>query len=763
VTLDIGSWPIEPGQVVWVDVEITHADGSAESRRVDAEWRHNAGDNSYWRAELSPFVRSDVVRYQLRGRSAAGGVEGPAASFRVGPKLHLAILWHQHQPLYKDVALPSARGSYLQSTVRRHAIRDYYSMAAMVAEHPDVRLTFNLTASLLTQIEDYATRGATDRALELTLIPAEQLSPAERDEILRTFFEAHYDNQIRPHPRYAELLASAKAGTLISAEDVRDLQMWFNLAWFAKEFRDGEVNLVTGEVASVRWLIDRKRGFSPADIEAMVAEQYKILRAVIPIHRQLRDRGQIEITTSPYYHPILPLLIDTDAALLDRPGAVLPTRFAHPDDAEAQVQLAITDYRRWFGRPPAGMWPPEGAVSESILPLMASNGIRWIATDRRVLARSGTWGYPADDPNVFCQPYHAGPADAGVSIFFRDSWLSDHIGFHYQRHPDYVEAARDFLDQIKARFARTITGTEDRVLTVVMDGENAWSAYREDARPFLHALYRLLERDDEVQTVTFSEYLDGDAARGIAPHPLDDQARVHDLYTGSWADERGSEPGVDLGTWIGEPEENEAWALIGEVRAHLAESGHTLETRPAAFHAMYAAEGSDWLWWLGSDEESGRDAELDEIFHAHLRAVYHALGEDAPEHVVPHVRPRVVLLTPTCPVAVLAPDERLLVRTHAPGSVVWAIDHAPASSAELIAVRGTMSDVRHYQRALGPFPPGARELRVSLRSRESPKDGPGVAGETAFVIRLAGREPSGPRETPQSLAPGGAVGVSGRS
>jgi alpha-amylase/alpha-mannosidase (GH57 family) len=740
VTIDIGSWPIEPGQGVWVDVAITHDDGAASSLRVDAEWRHNANGNSYWRAELAPFERSALVEYRVRGRSPAGGVEGPSASFRVGPKLYLALLWHQHQPLYKDVALPSARGSYLQSTVRRHAIRDYYSMAAMVAEHPRLHLTFNLTPSLLQQIEDYTTHGATDRALELTQIPAEQLTSGERDEILRTFFEAHRDNQIRPHQRYAELLAAAEAGRLVDAMDFADLQMWFNLAWFAKEFRDGDVHLVTGETASVRRFIDRGRGFTPDDIQAMVAEQYRILRAVIPMHRLLQDRGQIEITTSPYYHPILPLLIDTDAALLDRPGAVLPPRFAHPDDAEAQVRLAIADYRHWFGRPPAGLWPPEGAVSEAMIPLLARNGVRWIATDRRVLARSGKWGYAADDPNVFCQPYRAGDAGGDLSIFFRDAWLSDHIGFHYQHHPDYVEAAREFLEQMKQRFARAITGSDDRILTVIMDGENAWSAYRDDARPFLHALYRLLEHDPEIETATFAEYLGGSDARGLAPHALDQQPRIHDLYPGSWADERGSEPGVDLGTWIGEPEENEAWALLGAVRAHLDESGHTPQTCPGAFQAMYAAEGSDWFWWLGTDEESGRDPELDGIFHAHLRGVYHALGEHAPANITPHARPRTVLLTPTCPVSLIDPDDRLVVRTQTAGSVAWAIDHAPVQSAALIPVRGSRGDVRHYQRTMGPFPPGAREVRVSLRGEPAGVGEQGAAEDSAFVIRLAGRD-----------------------
>ena len=737
VELDIGTWPIEPDQVVWVEAEATHADGSTSRQRVDARWQHNRGENSYWRAELAPFARGDAVSYLVRARSPSGGAAGPSASFRVGPKLHLAILWHHHQPLYRDVSLPSPRGSYLESAVRRHAIRDYYSMAALVAEHPGIRLTINLTPSLLSQIEDYVDGGATDRALELTRLPAEELAPDERAELLRTFFDAHEENQIRPHARYAELLDRAKAGEPFGVRDFRDLQMWFNLAWFAKEFRDGEVSLVTGAVASVRRFVERGRDFTASDIEAMVAEQYEILRAIIPLHRLMQERGQIEVTTSPYYHPILPLLIDTDAATIDRPGATLPPRFAHPEDAEAHVRLAVEDYRRWFGRSPRGMWPAEGAVSQSVVPMFARHGVRWIASDRGVLARSASSGYEVDEPDTFCRPYRAETDGNGIDIFFRDAWLSDHIGFHYQRHPDYAEAAGEFLQQVKQRYAWKLGDTGDRILTVILDGENAWSAYREDARPFLHALYALLEHDPEVETVTFSEWLEGNVHRGIEAHPSALHPRVDDLFTASWADETGSAPGVDLGTWIGEPEENDAWALLAEVREFLASSGATPESAPAAYHAMYAAEGSDWFWWLGVDQESGRDPELDMLFHAHLRAVYLALGEHPPDHVTPHAGPPTITWTPTCVATTLAPGARLLVRTLEPGAVAWRINHAPPSQADLIPMREAAVGVRHHQRLLGPFPPGTREihLRVMTQGARADADAP-CPPNAEHVIRI---------------------------
>jgi hypothetical protein len=396
------------------------------------------------------------------------------------------------------------------------------------------------------------------------------------------------------------------------------------------------------------------------------------------------------------------------------------------------------------------MWPAEGAVSGDIVPILARHVVRWLASDRDVLARSDGGRVPAHDPDAFCTPYLLRGGDRAVAAFFRDAWLSDHIGFHYQHYADYAEAAREFLRQMSQRFARQLASRGDRVLTVVLDGENAWSAYREDARPFLHALYQLLERDAEIETVTFSEWLDGNAARGLDPHPPESLPEIHELATGSWADEAGSAQGVDLGTWIGEPDENEAWTLLGEVRGHLEASGATPGDAPDAYRAMYAAEGSDWFWWLGTDQESGRDAELDDIFHSHLRGVYLALGEHPPPHVVPHVAPPTVVWTPTCRPASMRSDERLLVRTQGPGSVTWRIDGAPPMTAVLIPVREPMLAVRHHQRLLGPFPPGAREVRISVRSASANgDDGPARPLECAGVLRIAdARDDAGGAEIP---------------
>lgn len=637
--------------------------------------------------------------------------------------LTLALLWHQHQPVYKDTAHPTLAGSYRHPWVRLHAIRDYYSMAALVAGHPGLHLTINLTPVLLWQLEDYAERGATDRALDLARTPAEALTAAERELLLGGGFDASWHTQIFPHARYKELFALRQEGRPFAAQDLRDLQMWATLAWFGQEFRDGAVPLATGEVASVRRFVRQGRDFTTGDIAAMLAEQDKILRAVVPIHRLLQDRGQIEVATSPFAHPILPLLADTDRATIDRPGASRPRRFSFPEDAEAQVRLAVDCYRRHFGRAPRGMWPAEGAVSRFVLPHFARHGIRWLATDRGVLARSGRWGYDADDPAVLCRPYRAEEGGHAVSVFFRDTGLSDAIGFRYHAYEDPAAAAGDFLREITARFAPAGPGAIERVVTVVLDGENAWGDYREDARPFLHALYGLVAHDPEIRTVTFGEYLDGNPARGIAPHPPEDQERVYDLFTGSWIDELGSAPGVDLGTWIGEPEENRAWELLGAAREALARAGATPETAPAAYDALYLAEGSDWFWWFGDDQDSGDDAEFDDLFRTHLRNVYRGLGQPSPAELDSHIVPHHARWTFTEPVGRMQPGDRLTVRTNCPGVLAWRAGDGPLREDALAPTGGVMAGARRYHLTLGPFSPDVPAIRFRFRCTQPGCDG----------------------------------------
>lgn len=713
--LVLATSPVAPDQTVWIEVReqeptnAVHAPGvppgaDSASYRIQARWVRNDGDTSYWRAHLGPFRDGTRVSYRARAASPTGDAETPSATFRVGARLHLALMWHQHQPLYRDPTVPIGPGAYQQPWVRLHGIRDYYAMAHLVQDHPRIHATFNLTPVLLEQLEDYLERGATDRALELTTTPAERLDETCSEEVQATFFDADWHHQIYPHPRYRELLDMRRRGAPFDAQALRDLQMWFSLAWFAPEFRSGTVDLPDGATASVRALVDQGRDFDHAQIEAMVAEQYKILRAIVPLHRTLQDRGQIEVSTSPYYHPILPLLIDTDRATIDRPGTEHPRRFAYPSDARAQVRTAVDAYERHFGRPPRGMWPAEGAVSPDAVALLAEEGVRWAASDAGVLARSGRWGYETDDPNVLCRPYRLETPVGPIRLFFRDTALSNEIGFHYHAYEDPEAAAADFLRQVRERFADRIDDADrDHVLTVILDGENAWSAYPEEARPFLHALYGALERARDIATVTFSECLDGDADTGRAHDPAEAQPRLHDLFTASWIDEPGSAPGVDLGTWIGEPAENAAWELLRAARDAIEASGATPESHPRAYAALYAAEGSDWFWWLGDTQDSGHDGEFEALFRAHLARAYLEAGLPRPEALADRLVEPTTVWTFTRPVRTLAIGTRLTVRTNCPGGLRWRSAGGPLTTTRLVPVGGAMAGARHHEATLGPF------------------------------------------------------------
>ncbi|HEU5056587.1 MAG TPA: glycoside hydrolase family 57 protein, partial [Kofleriaceae bacterium] len=718
--LVIGTSPVEPAQSVRVEFRATSAAGGTTTGSVPATWSENREGSSYWTAALGPLGAGERIDYWLVGRSAAGEVRAGPFAHRNQPALQLALLWHHHQPLYRDATRPPGPGSLLQPWVRLHALRDYYSMAHLVAEHPGVHLTFNLTGCLLGQIEDYLA-GATDEALELTLTPAERLDGDQRARLRETFFDAHWHNQIGVHDRYRDLFARSSHRRELAIQDLRDLQAWFNLAWFGLEFRTGAVPLLTGETASVRRMVDKGSGFSHAEIEEIVEEERKILRAVIPIHRALQSRGQIEVATSPLYHPILPLLIDTAGAPLDRPGTGRPARFARPDDADAQVALAAQRYQGWFGRPPAGMWPAEGAVSASSIPIFARHGVRWIASDRMVLAASGRWGYRADQPAVLARAYRAEADGGAVSIFFRDPELSDAIGFHLAGPADAEQAAGAWIATLKERFGRDLDG-DDRVVTVVLDGENPWGGYREDGRPFLRALYRALEREADLATVTFAEHLDGSPARGVHAHPMAAQEQVHDLATASWIDEAGSRPGPDLGTWIGEPDENQAWNLLGRTRRALDRAGAAASER--AREAMFAAEGSDWFWWYGSDQSSAQDDAFDDLFRRHLASVHRAIGEEPPVELSRRLVPPRALWSFGRPLAAIPDGAVLAIRTNCPGRVAWRVDDHPVVTSALEPLTGILAGAQRHEVTLGPFSAGEQ-----IRFRFECARRPGGCGE----------------------------------
>ncbi len=559
----------------------------------------------------------------------------PAACSPDDP-IYLAIVWHQHQPVYFQ---DPETGVFARPWVRLHAAKDYVDMAAMLRDYPDVKVTFNLTPSLLRQLEAIGA-GATDLAWEHTIIPAEELTNEQKQFILDRFFDTNRRIVAR-FPRYQELLDlrdnSDDPLAAYSADDFRDLQLLFNLAWTDPDW------LAEEPLAA---LVEKGQGFSEEDKGIVLAEHLRLVNEVIPLHRELQDAGQIEITTTPYAHPILPLLVDTDLALIALPDLTLPTApFRFGQDAVAQVQLGVDFYTERFGQAPRGMWPSEGSVAEGMISMVNAAGIEWMASDEGVLAHSiGLDSFTRDgnetvvEADRLYRPYNVQGANRGpVAMFFRDRIISDKVGFTYSGISG-AAAADDFIDRIHAICGRLQTegATGPHIVSVILDGENAWENYDNDGKEFLHALYGRLSEEPGIVTTTPSDFLP------LTP----ERERIGRLWAGSWHN-------ADFSIWIGEEDENRAWDLLRETRIYLQTyiTGRnrdtvTPEELEAAFLQMYIAEGSDWFWYIGSDQTSADDASFDLQFRNALKQVYVELGAEPPS----------VLDVPIIPVAPATAD-----------------------------------------------------------------------------------------------------------
>ncbi len=530
-------------------------------------------------------------------------------------RLYLNLIWHQHQPLYpKD-----ENGIVTRPWVRVHATKDYYDMAAMVEDYGgDLNITFNLTPVLLLQLEDIV-NGARDAYWVKTEIPAGELTDADKMFIMERFFDIN-PKIIDRFPRYRELRDLRDAGTEFQEADWRDLQVLWNLGWTDPRF------LAEAPLDS---LVAKGNGFDEEDKAVVLAKHLEIVGDVIAIHKRLWDEGLIEVTTTPLAHPILPLIGDTDQALAGDPSAIMPAnRFREVTDAVDQVAMGLDEAERILGRRPSGMWPGEGSVSQLVTPIWASQGVTWVATGEHVLGETlGTGSFTRDsngtveEADVLYHPYAAQHARVPeLPMFFRDVELADRIGFEYSG-SSAGAAADDFMGRLANIRDRMDELDYDglRVVTVVVDGENAWENYDNDGIDFLDALYTNLVEADWVTTVTPSQLIE---AFPDAFEPLPD------VFPASWFQ-------PNFATWIGEQQEAKAWDYLYEVRDDLRKARDDVDeaTWNAAYRTMLFAEGSDWFWWYGSDQESGDDGYFDTAYRELLGQVYDTLGMVRPSFI----------------------------------------------------------------------------------------------------------------------------------
>jgi len=526
--------------------------------------------------------------------------------------INLALVWHMHQPYYKD----DLTNTYLLPWVRLHAVKDYHKMVALLDGYPRLKQTFNLVPSLLAQIDEYSRGEARDLFLNLSRRPADELSVEEQNFLIRWLRESPQTLRVQQSPRYLELASREPVAEAFTTDDIRDLQVWSNLAWCDPAWVDRDTGLTALKV--------KDHDFSEADKDVLFDAQMQMLRSVIPKYRELADKGQIELTTSPYYHPILPLICHVDSARTASPGIQLPHRhFSHREDAEQQIALGLATFERLLGHRPGGLWPSEMAVGESVAGLAVGAALEWMISDEDVLSRSLDGGLSRDGegrisaPELLYEPYRIEREGREISMVFRDKVLSNLIGFDYYR-MSAQDAVRDFMGRL--RRIQEAQGDRDFLVTVALDGENAWEFYPRDGHDFLNALYTELERSPDVVSTTVHDFLEKSPAR----RPL------HRLFTGSWIN--GS-----LDTWIGDPEHTVAWDLLAETRDWLDEYArshpHRHEQLAGAWREVLITEGSDWFWWFSRRHDSGMDVMWDNQFRLHLRNVYKQLEAKPPSRL----------------------------------------------------------------------------------------------------------------------------------
>lgn len=543
-------------------------------------------------------------------------------------KLSVAFLWHMHQPCYKD----TVTGKYLLPWVRFHAVKDYFPMAALLQSFDSIGATFNLVPSLLEQINDYALNDATDIFLDLAAKPASSLTLDDRLDILENFFRANFKHFIEPNERYLELLIKKglyntsdkslrKVVNDFSDQDMLDLQVLFNLVWFHSISIDGDINLKS--------LIRKGSSYTEEDKEYILLKQKEVISQIIPLYRKLQDAGRIEISTTPFYHPIMPLLCDTSIARISTPGIDLPKRrFSHPEDARWHIEEAIKYHREQFGLAPRGMWPSEGSVSDEALEIMASNGIKWAATDEDILFKSlAMQGAKrriarSADRCLIYEPYKFKRGSKSLSLIFRDKCLSDIISFNYNSW-EQPAAADDLMARLRSIAGNPRPWKDKPLVTIAMDGENAWEFFADNGRTFFETLYKRLDDDDELETVTISGHLDLDGLK---------RKTLNTVFPASWINH-------NFKIWIGEEQDNMSWDYLSTVRRDLVK--YTKESKDGldgksenlrrAWREFYIAEGSDWNWWYSGKARMGSDNPFDKLYRTHLKNVYKCLEKDVPD------------------------------------------------------------------------------------------------------------------------------------
>ena len=545
-------------------------------------------------------------------------------------RVHLVVLWHMHQPQYRD----PETGCYVLPWTRLHATKDYYGMVKLMEEVPGFHATFNMVPALCMQLEEYASGHFKEPWFHLAFKHADQLTREDKSEILARAFQVNHERLLTRWPRFLELFewsrAAGGAQALITfrARDWRDLQVLSQLAWMDEYWLASD--------AAVNLLANRGKDYTEKDKADLQGKELELMRLVLPAYREAAARGQIEISTTPYYHPIMPLLCDSDVARVANPGTPLPKRaFRRPEDAREQLRRAKEYHERMFGVKPVGLWPSEGSVSDQALAIAAEEGFQWFGTDEGVLGRTLNVGFFREASGIAAnadrlyQPWRLQMAGTGITGLFRDHHISDLIGFVYSR-MDSKAAAADLHGKLR-HIGESVHSDKPLTVCIFLDGENAWEYYPGNGREFLREFYKRIAGDGDFRAMTASEAIA--AADGIST--------TSTIFPASWIN-------ANFDVWIGHQEDVSAWDLLWDAREAYAKAEAALEKgRPGAptkaglaeaQESLLVAEGSDWCWWYGPEHSTANDAEFDALYRKHLTGVYLALGQVAPEELAKPIK-----------------------------------------------------------------------------------------------------------------------------
>lgn len=502
-----------------------------------------------------------------------------------------------HQPYYKNLLTHQTQMPW----VRLHGTKDYLDMVKILEKYPEIHLTFNLVPSLIEQIDDYTNRTVKDKFLELSYKPAYELTSQEKVFILENFFSINKERNILIHPRYYDLYLKKLRKSEFTEQDFLDLQVWFNLVWIDPIFRQNTPEL--------RNLLVKARFFSEEEKQFVLNKQIEILEEIIPTYKKFMEAKQIEITVSPYYHPILPLLYSTKIAKEGNPQSLLPKiNFSYPEDVKVQIDSAIKFYQERFRNSLMGMWPSEQAVSEHIVPFFIQAGINWIVADEAVLFKSIK--IKKRNTKLIYKPYLLKRKGSSLNIIFRDRNLSDLISFVYYNFKT-EDAVNDFMKHLEN--IHNAFKEQDLLVTVAMDGENAWEYYPNDGFDFLNLLYQKLSDSKFARTTTITEYLKKHSA----------EFEIKRLAAGSWIYAK-------FDKWINNPFKTRAWECLVQARQELEniECQASSIEKDLAWKQIYILEGSDWFWWYGENH-----TDFDRLFCTHLSNFYTIIGKTVPEHL----------------------------------------------------------------------------------------------------------------------------------